>query len=66
MIVSHSVVCVGYPEGRSGLISVEHGRGRSGENTQVVLNRIVHFHSVLKEESEPLDVVCNVVLNSGI
>ena len=36
------------------------------EDGQVVLNRIVHFDSVLKEESQPLDVVCNIVLHSGI
>ena len=36
------------------------------EDSQVVLNRIVHFHSVLKEESEPLDVVGNIVLDRGV
>ena len=60
------VVGVDNPETCRIDVRVEEGVRHPREDSQVVLNCIVHFHSILKEESEPLDVVCNIVLNSGI
>ena len=60
------VVGVDNPETCRIDVRVEERVGHPCEDSQVVLNRVVHFHSVLKEESEPLDVVCNIVLHSCI
>ena len=60
------VVGVYNPEACRIDVRVEKRVGHPCEDSQVVLNRVVHFHSVLKEESEPLDVVCNIVLHCGI
>ena len=60
------VVGVDNPETCRIDVRVEEGVRHPREDSQVVLNCIVHFDSILKEESKSLDVVCNIVLHCGI
>ena len=60
------VVGVHDPETRGVDVGVEKGVGHPGEDSEVVLDDVVHLDSVLQEECEALDVVGNVVLNGGV
>ena len=60
------VVGVDNPETCGVDVGIEKGVGHPGEDSEVVLDDVVHLHSVLEEEREPLDVVCDVVLHSGV
>ena len=65
-VVAEFVVRVDDPETGRIDVRVEEGVGHPGEDGKVVLDDVVHLHSVLEEEREPLDVVCDVVLHSGV
>ena len=60
------VVGVDDPETCRVDVGVEKGVGHPGEDGEVVLDDVVHLDTVLQEECEALDVVGNVVLNSGV
>ena len=60
------VVGVHDPETCGVDVGVEKRVGHPGEDSEVVLDDVVHLDTVLKEEGEALDVVGNIVLDSGI
>ena len=64
--MSELVVWIDNPEAGRVNVWVQEGVWHSGEDCKVVLDGVVHLHSILKEKCQTLDVVGNIVFHCGV